>query len=469
MTLFLRINAVNKNKTNVMEYFIKSSFGYFICQLFSKHFTKKGWESFTTLAYGWSLSKTRHTIANYLWLSGGVKYKHFSQYYIFIGGTFKNTINKLWATLLLQLDSHLPLNEKIELVVDDTTRKKSGKNIDGASNYRNGAGSARQEFRFLWGINFVYVILQFNYTINNTIQKLSFPIGLRLYLKKDKAEELDRDYHTRSKLARQIIDFVANTLPHRKILVKADGGYSTKEFFKGIPEKVDSVGRFPVDSRLFDIPPKRKKTQLGRKPDKGKDLGSPKEWKKQKGWEKHPNEKGAYIKTKTGIWHSVIPGKQMKVIVVWRKNFNAKDKRSGKKELESFFSTDLQMTAHEILDHYHQRWDVEIDIKDGYGYYGLGKDQCRRLDRIYGINSFKILMAACRSLWFVKQFKNEHLDLTINRPWYRKKTKPTQLDIISASQEALSLEGIFPIPRYFEDVGEIKKCAINTEKKKGRA
>ena len=41
----------------------------------------------------------------------------------------------------------------------------------------------------------------------------------------------------------------------------------------------------------------------------------------------------------------------------------------------------------------------------------LGKDQCRNLDRIYGVNTFRILMAACRTLWFVRYFENGNWDL----------------------------------------------------------
>ncbi len=448
-----------------MEYFTKSSFGLFITRLFVQHFTTKAWESFMVLAYGWSLSKIRHTISNYIWLGGGTKYKHFSQCYVFIGTTFKCMVNKLWVIVIFYIDSLIAPDVRIELVVDGTIRKKSGKKIDGASNYRNGAGSARQEFRVLWSINFVYVMLQFRCMINGIEVKLAIPLGLRVYLKEKDATKLKRDHKTRSKLAREIIDFIANLLPHRRFLVKADGGYSTKEFLRDLPSNVDIIGRLPIDGRLFGLPPKRKKRQLGRTPSKGKDLGNPKEWITKRGWKKHPSEQGAWIKTVTGMWHSVMPGKQIKVVAVWRKNFTKKDKRSGKKELEAFFSTDLQLTETQILGGYQERWGVEIDIRDGYAYYGLGKDQCRKLDRIYGINTFKILMAACRSLWFIQQFENGHLDLKIYRPWYRKKTTPSQLDVISAAQEALYLERVFPVPRFFNDRSEIIRTPEKTRPK----
>ena len=37
--------------------------------------------------------------------------------------------------------------------LDDTTKKKTGRPIEGLDRYRNGAGSARQEYRTLRGVH----------------------------------------------------------------------------------------------------------------------------------------------------------------------------------------------------------------------------------------------------------------------------------------------------------------------------
>lgn len=443
-------------KGTAMEAFINSSFGTFITFLFASYFTAPSWQSFVLLSYGWALSRSRHTIANYIWLSGGVKYKHFSRFYAFFSQAFLRTVDKLWIAVLQLLDSMLPPEMSIELTVDDTTRKKSGRKIQGASHYQNRAGSARQEYRILWGINFVYVIATFYWQKAGKTFKLALPMGLRVYLKEKVAAELERPFYSRSELARQIIDFITEVLPHRRFILKADGGYSTKAFLRQLSANVKVNGRFPISSRLLDLQPKAKESHLGRPTEKGKDLGTPQEWIQQdKGWSPHPEEKGAWIKTVIGIWHSVLPGIPIKVVAVWRKEGPPTDKRSGKKELEAFFSTDISLTESQTLQHYSDRWDIEIDIRDGYAYYGLGKDQCRNLDRIYGVNSFRILMATCRTLWFVRYFESRQLKLRKFRPWYRLKQHPTQLDVISASQEAFLIEGISPVARFTPPMEEI--------------
>ena len=439
-----------------MESFMSSSFAKFITSLFARHFTAPSWQSFVLLAYGWALSRSRHTVANYIWLSGGTKYKHFSRFYVFFSRAFLRLADKLWIAVLLLLDSMLPPEAAIELTVDDTTRKKSGRKIQGASHYQNRAGSARQEYRTLWGINFVYVIASLYWHKGGKIFKLALPVGLRVYLKEKTAAELERPFHPRSALARHIIDFIVGVLPHRRFILKADGGYSTKKFLRGLPDNVEVDGRFPVNSRLLGLRPRPKKDNRGRPTEKGKDLGTPQEWMQQdEGWIPHPEEEGAWVKTVVGIWHSILPGVPVKVVAVWRKGGLPADKRSGKKELEAFFSTDTSLTEAQVLQHYSQRWEVEIDIRDGYAYYGLGKDQCRNLDRIYGVNTFRILMAACRTLWFVRYFEERQLKLKKLRPWYRLKQHPTQLDIISAAHEAFVIEGVSPVPRFTPGMGEI--------------
>ncbi len=450
-------NFLNE-KDVAMEIFINSSFGIFLTYMFSQHFTDRSFQSFVLLSYGWSFSRVRHTIANYIWLSGGVKYKHFSQFYSFLSGSFLKMLPALWKTVLLLIDKMLPPDLVLSLMIDDTTRKKSGRKIEGAGTYRNGAGTARQEYRSLWGLNFVYVLLQFVWKTNGKCYKLGLPVGLRIYLKEEKAKQLSRAFHSRSYLARQMLDFIAQVLAHRNFLVKADGGYSTKEFLRNLPSNVEVDGRFPINSRLHDLPIQPKKRKVGRPCKKGKDLGTPKEWVQQEqGWEPHPDEADVFIKTFRGVWHSVLPNVLITVVVVWRKNYVSTDSQSGKKELEAFFSTDLCFSPRQILQHYSQRWAVEIDIRDGYAYYGLGKDHCRRFDRIFGANSFRLLMATCRTLWFIRQFENRTLALKKYRPWYRQKTNPSQLDVCTAAQEAFISEGISPIPRFIVGMATIKQ------------
>jgi len=173
---------------------------------------------------------------------------------------------------------------------------------------------------------------------------------------------------------------------------------------------------------------------------------------RRKGWKPHPTEKKAQIQSWAGLWHSVLPGEFIKVVVVRRKNL---PKGSKKKGVEAFFSTDLSSDEEAILAEFKNRWDVEIDIRDANEFYGLGKNRCRKYERILGANTFCLLLAAARSLWFIQvASKAQSLDLLRFRPWYRQKRKPSQLDIAWACYELLAAEGITPTSRFCQDLQE---------------
>ena len=123
--------------------------------------------------------------------------------------------------------------------------------------------------------------------------------------------------------------------------------------------------------------------------------------------------------------------------------------------LEAFFTTDLTLSAHDILNEYRDRWAVEIEIRDADAFDGLGQDQCRKRQRILGANTFRLVMAAARTLWFIAQVeRGTDVPLCRYRPWYRQKVAPSQLDVVWACREALHEAGIFPIPRFTPDLAE---------------
>ena len=138
-----------------MDQFCVSSFGQFLMNMFTHCFIPQSFQSFMILAHGWSLSSNRHTISTYLWLSGATSVKHFSRHYAFLSGRFFNVTDQLWSSVIAMIDRMIPTGEVIHLKIDSTIRKKSGRQIHGRDAYRNGAGTARQEYRTLLGLHFV--------------------------------------------------------------------------------------------------------------------------------------------------------------------------------------------------------------------------------------------------------------------------------------------------------------------------
>jgi hypothetical protein len=450
--------------------FLASSFGTVLMTLFQDLFTAPSWQSFAYLAYGWSLAWGRQTITTYLWLSGATRVKHFWRYYAFLGGALYKVRYRLWARIIRMAASFIPEDQVITMCIDDHTAKKSGRHIEGRDRYRNGAGSARQEYRVLEGINLVLGIMRIPLKMWPG-HHLSVPIGLEIYLKEKLARRLRLPYRSRSQLARVIVDLVASTLPERPIRVEGDGEFATQAFLQDLPPLVDAVGRFLITSKLYKPPPKPTKKPRGRPRKKGKLIGSSKTLAKTpSGWQPHPTEAGALIQSWCGMWHSVLPGRVIRVVVVRRPHLENGQQAKGKhafgrqKPLEAFFSTDVSLSPEHILNAYQERWAIEIDIRDERAFNGLAQDQCRKLTHIVGANTFRLLMAAARTLWFIEQTERSGpVELCRFRPWYKKKVAPSQLDVVWSCREALHEAGIFPIPRFIPDLAKNQQVVDKSE------
>jgi hypothetical protein len=363
-----------------VDSFYRSRFGTFLRQHFTDLFTEPSQLTFLLLARGFLLSPTRHTVANYLWRAGATAFKHFTAFYVFLGGPLYDHLDWLWVSIIRLAERHVPEDEVLRVRFDGTTAKKSGRTIDGASTYRNGAGSARQEYRTLWGVHFV---------IGELLIRLppwpehfvSVPIGLALYVKEADAQVLGVPFRRRSDLARAMLDRLCGAIsPTRRVLSVQDGEFATQYFLRHLPEQVHVVGRFPKNSPLYDRPPIQDPGQprrRGRPPTKGPRLGTPCEFADQvQGWRPHPNEAGAEVRLVEGLWPRVLPGLMLRVVLVRRLALrHHPSKRKRQRWLEAFFTTAQDLNLETILQEYQGRWSIEITIWQARQSFGLGRDR----------------------------------------------------------------------------------------------
>ena len=127
-----------------MDAFVTSSFGIFVRTFWHGVLSAPSWHNFTSLAYGWALASGRQTITTYLWGRGAAQVKHFSRYSAFLGGALSQRRSQLWARVIRCGAALVPADGVIDMRLDDATMQKTGRHIQGAAHYRNGAGTARQ-------------------------------------------------------------------------------------------------------------------------------------------------------------------------------------------------------------------------------------------------------------------------------------------------------------------------------------
>jgi len=443
------------NRKDAVDSFYRSDFGAFLQRHFADLFTKPSAQTFLLLALGFVLSTTRHTVANYLWRAGACAFKHFTCFYVFLGGPLYDRLDWLFVSVIALAERHIPEGEPVRARFDATTVKKTGRSIDGADAYRNGAGSARQEYRTLWGVNFIIGEMRIRLR-PWPAEFISVPIGLALYLKPEQAERLGLPYRRPSELAREMLDRLCGAVsPTRRVLSVQDGDYATQYFLRDLPKNAQVVGRLPKNSPLYAVPAPKAEGTPGPQAKKGPRLGTAETLaEEEQGWRPHPQQAGAEVRLVEAIWHSVLPGVVLHVVLVRRKTLRyvaAKKKRQ--RWVEAFFSTDRALSLQAILSEYQGRWSVEITIWQARQSLGLGQDRCRRYRRIVGINAFRLLVAAAEVLWFAEQVSSvSSMDLVRYRPWYVRKQVPSLHDVVWACREQLYREGITPKVGFWDTV-----------------
>jgi len=401
--------------------FYRSSFGAFLQRHVNDLFTKPAQQSLLLLALGFVLSSSRHTVANYLWRAGACAFKHFTCFYVFLGGPFYDRLDGLFVSVIALAERHVPEGEPVRVRFDATTSKQTGRRIDGASAFRNGAGSARQEYRTLWGLNFVIGEMLIRLAPWPD-QFISVPMGLALYVKQDNAERLGLAYRPRSELARAMLERLSGVISSpRRVLSVQEGDFSTQHFLQDLPDRVDVVGRLPKNSPLYAVAKPKALGRPGPQAKKGPRLGTAETLADEdQGWLPHPEEVGAEVRLVEGLWQSVLPGVVLHVVLVRRTALkHAASKKQRQRWVEAVFTRDLWLSLEAILSEYQGRWSVEITIWQARQSLGLGQDRCRRYRRIVGINAFRMLLAAAEVLWFAEEVSSvRSMNLVRYRPWY---------------------------------------------------
>jgi hypothetical protein len=93
-------------------------------------------------------------------------------------------------------------------------------------------------------------------------------------------------------------------------------------------------------------------------------------------------------------------------------------------------------------------WSVDIAIRDTNAFDGLGREQCQKRQRIVGVHTCRLVIAAARPLWCITYVEcGTTGSLCDSRPWYRPQVVPRQRDGAEACREALHKAGSGPLPR----------------------
>ena len=389
-----------------------------IIQQFFPIFTAPGARIFSRLMTGWILCTARRTITGILpFADPGFQRAHDAYHRFFPDSRWD--INKLWQSLTVMLVKIFCPRGIITVALDDTLFHHSGRKIHGAGYWRDAVRSAKKNIVYAWGLNLVVLTLQIQPPWGG--EPLGLPIHMRLHRKNG---------DTLIELAMQMVNQLHQWLPKRGFRLVADGFYATLAG-RQMP-KTHLVSRIQCNAKIFDLPPKRRKKTRGRPRKKGKRLASPqkmasyiRDWTLIEFCQRGKTVK-RWVYTRPVIWYWV-SHQPIRLVI-------SKDP-AGKERDDFLFTTDLTMTASEVLECYNDRWAIEDTFKNTKQLLGGQQPQTYKRQGPERAAALGLALYSIVWLWYLRQ-KSRARTFWI-QPWNRQKTAPSFADALCCLRREL--------------------------------
>jgi len=394
-----------------------------ITQQFFPIFTVPGAEIFSSLITGWILCTARRTITGIIPFADPCFQHAHDAYHRFFPDARWDT-SRLWQILTLILVKLFCSTGIITIALDDTLFHRSGRKVNGAGYWRDAVRSTKNSIVYAWGLNLVVLTLQIQPPWGG--EPLGLPINMRLHRKNGP---------TLIDLAEQMINELRQWLPERSFRIVGDGFFAPlagREF-----QNVTIISRIQCNAEIYDLPPKRKSKGRGRPRKKGKRLACPqkmarhvRDWKLVKVRQRGKIRK-RLIYTREILWYRVL---QKPILLVISRD------PSGKEKDDFFFTTDVTMSAAEVIGCFADRWAIEDTFKNTKQFIGGQEPQTWKSQGPERAAALSLCLYSMVWLWYLRQ-KSRARTFWV-QPWYRKKATPSFADALCCLRRELWTERI---------------------------
>jgi len=372
---------------------------------------------------GWILCVRRRTVTGMIPFADPLGLRTHDAYHRFLPDA-RWDMSGLWQILARILIQTLSPKGIITLALDDTLFHRSGRTVNGAGYWRDAVRSTQKHLVTAWGLNLVVLTLQIQPPWGG--EPLGLPINMRLHRKKES---------TLIELAEQMINEVARWFPERRFRIVGDGFYATLAG-KSLHE-MTIVSRIRRDANLYDLPGKRRTKQRGRPRKRGKKLAKLETMATHiQNWQTITfRQRGKIVTrqvyTRVVLWYAVTHKPVLLII--------SRDPACKEKD-DFFLTTDLNMTAKEVLECYNDRWAIEDTFKNTKQLLGGQQPQTfkgKGPERAAGLS---LWLYSVVWLWYLQQKSTDRYFIV--QPWYSQKAVPSFADAIACLRRRLWRERI---------------------------
>lgn len=415
---------------------------------FAVLFSQRVWRQVLVLVMGAILAPGKRTVSAVLRVMGLEQDRHFQTYHRVLNRAVWSS-RKASAILLGQLVAVFASSGTLVFGIDDTIERRWGKRIAARGIYRDAVRSSHEHCVKASGLRWLSLMLLVPIPWAQKVWALPFLTVLapseRYHAGRSQRHKTLTDW------ARQMLVQLRRWLPQRELVVVADSSFAALEFLAAtsqLARPVAVITRLRLDAGLYEPPPPRAPTQMGRPRIKGKRLPTlatllttPNlDWQSLTIENWYGNQpRTVEILSHTALWyHTGLPAVPIRWVLVRDPD--------GKFKPQAFLCTNLATTPSQILTWFRLRWQVEVTFAEVRAHLGVetqrqwsDKAIARTTPALFGLFSMVVLFAhelLPQQQWQLRQSAcTSNLARLSSMPWHLCAPISGQLDFFNGRQQ----------------------------------
>jgi DDE superfamily endonuclease len=393
-------------------------------------FRQEVFVNFQHVLVAWLLCPGRRTLTEVWQVCSLRARRHYTAlYHLFAAARWHwDEIGTLLCLLLL---THLVPGGIVWIVVDDTLCHKRGKRVAFGGIFLDPVLSSKTRKVFRYGLNYVVLGLAVRLPFRQD-RYHCLPVLWRVFRKKGTAGHCKK-----TELARELACLVANLIPAREVRLVCDSAYVNAAVLRDRPANLELIGPLPMKAALYGLPQPRRPGRRGPQPKKGARLATPREMFEDQRNYPAPRRRargpgGAkdlrVQVVKDVLWYSACKARPVQVVLV-------RDP-SGQWPDTALLSTDVGLSATEVIEGYARRWSIEVAFHDSKQYLGLHDPQVWSAASVERAHPMAWFAYSVSLLWYAVHGAR-HEAPRRERPWYAWAVRPACAEILGTLRLAL--------------------------------
>jgi hypothetical protein len=407
------------------------------------------------LATGAILCTGKRTVTSALKATGHGQDKDFTNYYRVFNRAQWNTLQgaKIMLGLLIAL---VPPTWPLIILIDETIERRKGKKIKAKGCYRDPVLSSGNTVVHCFGLKWISMTLVVWLPWSRRPWALPFLTVLAPSPASNEAQ--GKRHKTTVDWACQMIRIVSRWVGQRTIVLVGDGTYAAIKLGHccvGLPPPVILVSRLRMDAALYDFPGEQPPGKKGKKQrsllERSKDPST--QWTPIKITWYDGVKRNLEIFWGVSLWYTQ---GQDPLAIKW---VVVRDPK-GQLRTEAFFSTDLEVSAVQILEWFVLRWNAEVTFQEMRTHLGFETQRQwsdlaieRTTPALFSLFSLVVLMAL--------EIAGDEPAPVKSYPWYTK-SEATFSDIIALVRRHIWTSRLFADSPQKGDFAQFDPSVINT-------